>query len=399
MNIKAIAKLPLKAYRAAKNKKDIFNNRLAELSEWHYDHVMDPAFDRERYRKDYSSYWEKLLGGVFRISRIEQEYFAAVNGIRSEAYVPLGVYYFLVNPYLNRWPFRRAYEDKSMFRTLLRIEELPEDAEVRLPQTIVSRMNGKWYAQGKRFCSEAEAAELLADWEGDLIVKPSNDTWGNGVARLRKADISKETLESLKGRYDLNFTIQECIRQHPSMASFHESSVNTVRVMTYYNSRGEYEVLRTIQRFGGGESVVDNASAGGGFCLVSPDGMVSRKVFRHRSLHTGTLPSGAAREIPSYDKILRAALILHRRLPYFDLVGWDIAVDEAGIPVVLEYNCVAPDLGLPQISGGPLFSEKELYVLMPRVFAFRNEVRPFTNRLSWDDKPNYVWSDDYGFYV
>ena len=90
---------------------------------------------------------------------------------------------------------------------------------------------------------------------------------------------------------------------------------------------------------------------------------------------------------------------MHKQLPHFDLVGWDIAVDREGIPVILEYNCVAPSLDLPQIAGGPLFSEEELQAVMPRVFAFKNTPHYFVNQLVWPDKPGYAWCDDYGFYI
>jgi hypothetical protein len=199
--------------------------------------------------------------------------------------------------------------------------------------------------------------------------------------------------------YGLNFTVQQCIKQHTKMASFNESSVNTVRVYTYFNSNGEYEILRTVQRFGGKGSVVDNASAGGGYCLIRSDGIVDRNIFRSLSMGKSQLESGVTKEIPSYDKICCATLELHRRLPYFDLIGWDMAVDEDGIPVVLEYNCVAPSIDIPQTAGGPLFSEEELLKLMPKVFNFRNNVKFAVNQISWEDKDNYLWTDDYSFYV
>ena len=41
-------------------------------------------------------------------------------------------------------------------------------------------------------------------------------------------------------------------------------------------------------------------------------------------------------------------------LPYFDIIGWDFAVDENGEPVCIEYN-VMPEPN--QISCGPTFGE------------------------------------------
>lgn len=203
----------------------------------------------------------------------------------------------------------------------------------------------------------------------------------------------------LNKKYGLNYTVQECVVQHPAMCTFNKSSVNTVRVMTYFNSKGVYECLRTIQRFGGAGAVVDNACSGGGFCNVTPDGVVERRLFKMQSLKVAELSSTVTKEIPSYDMIVKATLALHRQLPYFDLLGWDIAVDEEGIPVILEYNCVAPSLDLPQVSGGPLFSEEELMAIMPKVFAYKNKQHLAVNQLVWEEKSGFVWCDDYGFYI
>lgn len=337
-------------------------------------------------------------GGV-KIPRIEQEYFAAINGIKSEFYVPFGVYYYLINPYLNRWPFRRAYEDKNAFHVHLQLGLLDEDVKIRFPYMVFNRVNGKYYINGLHYATEIEAIQSLVVFGKDVIVKPTFDTWGNGVMKIKSNDINEDTLSMLNKKYGLNYTVQECVKQHPAMATFNQTSVNTVRVMTYFNSKGEYECLRTIQRFGGEGAVVDNACAGGGFCNVTLDGVVERRLFKMQSLQVGELASSVTKEIPSYDMIVKATLALHKQLPYFDLLGWDIAVDEDGIPVILEYNCVAPSLDLPQVSGGPLFSEDELEAIMPKVFAFKNKQHLAVNQLVWDEKPGYAWCDDYGFYI
>ena len=59
-------------------------------------------------------------------------------------------------------------------------------------------------------------------------------------------------------------------------------------------------------------------------------------------------------EIPSYDKVLETVKRLHFQMPFFDLVGWDMAVDELGDPVILEWNA---NTGLSQSAFGPGLGE------------------------------------------
>ena len=44
-----------------KNKSDIFNNKLNEMTEWHY--AMAPEFNIAPYRNDYSTFWLSMGGG------------------------------------------------------------------------------------------------------------------------------------------------------------------------------------------------------------------------------------------------------------------------------------------------------------------------------------------------
>jgi hypothetical protein len=44
----------------------------------------------------------------------------------------------------------------------------------------------------------------------------------------------------------------------------------------------------------------------------------------------------------------------HLYMPWFDLIGWDIAINKEGNPVVIEFN-ITPDLS--QSANGPAFGE------------------------------------------
>ena len=91
---------------------------------------------------------------------------------------------------------------------------------------------------------------------------------GDGVAIHDKEGDGRDTRELfeelLRGK---PLIIEELVVQDPRMAAFHPSSVNTMRVMTWYDG-GEMTILYALVRMGRGGSVIDNASAGGVIAAV-----------------------------------------------------------------------------------------------------------------------------------
>ena len=63
---------------------------------------------------------------------------------------------------------------------------------------------------------------------------------------------------------------EELIKQHPDMAQWNPSSVNTLRVPTFRTSDG-CRILQPFFRTGREGSVVDNAGQGGVFAVFDPD--------------------------------------------------------------------------------------------------------------------------------
>ena len=59
-------------------------------------------------------------------------------------------------------------------------------------------------------------------------------------------------------------------------------------------------------------------------------------------------------QIPCVHKVLNLVKEMHLRLPYFNLIGWDMSVDKDGKPTLIEWNS-APQLS--QVGHGPAFGD------------------------------------------
>ena len=184
-----------------------------------------------------------------------------------------------------------------------------------------------------------------------LICKPLSSTQGKGIVRIRFSDY-----ENLQAVYDdlwsrKKMICEECIVQHPAIAAFNESSVNTIRVLTIVDGLGENRKCHHVYagfRMGRGE-LVDNFHAGGIIASVDPaTGITCMDAIDLSGNHYPTHPvSGLATlgfQLPNWDKVLevteKAALKLAVRIDEegkatgASMVGWDVAITPEGACLV-----------------------------------------------------------------
>lgn len=176
----------------------------------------------------------------------------------------------------------------------------------------------------------------------------------------REKPVSKEDLQQilLKSK---NCILQERVEQGDFANAIYNKSINTLRVITVNNGKGKNEVVGAVLRIGTRQSFpVDNFSQGGGSCLVDVEtgemgpmttlfskNKESRFVFFNNHPDSGTLLKG--KKIPHWIEIKKTLLELMEKLPFFEYIAWDIALQNDGISV-LETN-MKSSLNVFQIHG------------------------------------------------
>lgn len=327
----------------------INTNKEYYWGDWYFkNHVMPADFNYKAHKKKLSPYYEQR---GFKVSMMFADYFSRLNGIHSDRYLSMDLYYFFVIPALNRYDFKDAYLDKNIYSLLF--------PDVKQPVTIVKNMHGHFYRDGEEITMN-QAIEAVMAADGALIIKPTVETCnGEGVAQIQ--DLSAESLRELFEQYDINFIVQEKVKQHPDIQRVNPTSLNSMRLYTYRHVDGTIEFLYPFahMRFGGKNAIKDNVSQGGGTCLIHPDGLVDDRVYRFKNMAVSSLSqetgvSGLV--IPEYQRVIDTLLMMHRRLPYFDFVGWDVTVLPDGEPLLIEFNLV-PSVEGPQMMAGPMFGD------------------------------------------
>ena len=276
------------------------------------------------------------------------EYFYSRTGYFTKEYIPNGFYNCELIPRANIHQLKGPYSDKNMCDFLFPGENIVH--------SILKNMYGYYYYEG-RAVSEEEAIKLCQNLE-KVIIKPSKEAEGRGVRLFSSkngiTDIDGMSVAQLFKEYKRNFMIQEWVKQHDDMAALNPTSVNTIRILSY-RSGMEVLIIYAVVRIGRKGSVIDNQCAAGISTTISKDGYLNKEAFGGFSednierTDTGIVLEGY--KLPSYDKAVEMVKRLHLKLPFFDLVGWDVAIQENGEPVLIEFNS-NPGLSQSAIKSG-----------------------------------------------
>ena len=302
-----------------------------------------------------SSVYFKQLG--FKVPNYVKELYYNYNGIVSDKYISSDIYLFHVFPYLVNRQMMFAYIDKNNYEMLF--------PDVPQPKVIVRNQNGYLsFGRSKDYqlISEEEAVAELSQYSS-FIIKPSIDSGGGyGVRKIKMKDgltCQKETIRQLLDSYKQDYVVQEVVKQYEPLSRLNESSLNTMRIITYRTDEGNLVSLGGFIRFGNNNAEVDNGSRGGLICRLSGDGLIEDRVFFIKSFNRESLRERLGIEnlyVPDFTGVLDFCTGMHSKLNYFDLCGWDIAIGTDGKPVFIELNQY-PDCESFQMVNGPMFGE------------------------------------------
>lgn len=275
------------------------------------------------------------------------QYYYTRNDVFSPKYIPN---YILaeINNALYDVNISKAYDDKNLYYTLF-----PDICQAK---AYINCINGYYYNNGLHLSFE-EALNMVSNL-GHVIIKPAYCSCnGDGVKHLHIYNgidtRSNKSIKNIFADYGKNFVIQEVIQQHHDLAALNPSSVNTIRMVTYRRGE-EIALIYAVMRMGKFGSEVDNTSAGGMTCKIDERGKLSK--YAICSKPAGRFEKNEAGlvfenyQVPCFDKIFDRAQIMHFRMPYFIMIGWDFSVNENNEVVFVEMN--AP-FGLHQPANGP----------------------------------------------
>ncbi|TFB80672.1 hexapeptide transferase [Terrimesophilobacter mesophilus] len=220
---------------------------------------------------------------------------------------------------VNQKPFRHFFADKSEFVQKFAAYTGRESLDVRA----------------------ATSAELesFVRRHGSVIVKVTDSDGGQGIERREAADIPDFDAFRSELLAHRQFLVEQIIPQHPAMTALNPSSVNSLRIITYFDGT-EVHVLARVLKMGNG-GVIDNFAHGGMYTMLDESGVALHAAFDIEGDAYEIHPLSGIRipgfQVPLYREVLALVDEVARIVPEIPYVGWDIAISPDR-PVVIEGN-------------------------------------------------------------
>lgn len=237
---------------------------------------------------------------------------------------------------------RRTYITDAYRNRVCRFINNPRQQAIIMDKYRTAELFADYYRREFMLCENDDQCDAFVHFgmsEGSLVAKPVDDCAGRGVELLHEVDeqgwrSQYRQMMSHRRRY----IVEQRIVQHPLMARWNDSSVNTVRINTILR-HGDVRVLTANMRCGSCGCFVDNCAQGGycanidpvsGIIITSATSKGPEKYDRHPD---SGIPF-AGEQIPCWQQLLDSATACARRLPKLTYVSWDFALTSAGWTLV-----------------------------------------------------------------
>lgn len=261
------------------------------------------------------------------------------NGEFKKGWLPSDYYYLEVLPYLNHH-YKYIAQVKTLSARIIGNQYLPDKFYF---------INGQWYDVYYKKVDKNKISDFLTT--SPLFYKLDDSNRGKGVYKLDSTNFHQMNFEKLGSG-----VLQEAVRQHSFFDQFNPDNVATIRMTTVLNELGEPSIKGSYLRIGRKKET--HVQAHNSIRVsINKDGLLSKECMDADWIRYPSHPdSGASFEgkiIPHYQDAVTIIMGMHKQIPNFRIIGWDIAIDVNGEVKILEYNTNHPAIRYSEASDGP----------------------------------------------
>ncbi len=267
-------------------------------------------------------------------------FYAAFRGEFVEGWLPEDHYVRVVLPQVNG-PYREVGMAKTLTRRMLSSDALPDLAYC---------VHGQWYDTEMEMLSAGAVKDLVFRDSATVIMKVDNAMQGYGVKVFDRADFKPDFFTG-------HSVVQRFIPQARWFDQIVSGSTCTLRVLSALVD-GKPRFVASHLRAGRQRerAIIGTTKL---TLAVSEQGKLGPfasdiRWKRYRS-HPDSGFVFADQQVPRFAEAVELALSLHRKVPHFRLIGWDIAIPDSGPLQLLEWNMNHPGITFHEAASGPCF--------------------------------------------
>lgn len=283
-------------------------------------------------------------------------FYKAATGKFDVKCIPDDIYYTQIDPYFNDWSEGACLDNKIFYRLFF--------PNIKQPPLIAYRWNGYWYDNAAQPTSIEAILELISSKGQTCFIKVAKCSMGgHGIEVINGSRMSIAKMSNIVNSMAGDLVIQEKIIQSDITAKLNESSVNTIRVMTFLRKDGSVKLCSSCLRMGMAGSMVDNASSGGITVGINAStGKLNDTAYSPAGISYDRHPTSDVKFsdiiLPNFGKVIENAKLGALNMPQFRLISWDFAIDKNLDPVLIEANLYVGELEFHQLNNGPIFGDE-----------------------------------------
>ena len=270
--------------------------------------------------------------------------YALMRGHFSEGWIPDNFFGKIVIPRVNK-ELVAVTGFKSFSNIVLRTDALPD---------IAYYVDGVFYNRQMSVIDVHQLRELAAHEEGPVFVKKDHSGRGVGVLKFTSQELTVDNCKRIG-----NCVIQGPIKQHRFFDEIIAGSVATIRITTVKEADGSIGLRAAYLRLGRKDTPWVQSDNSVRVAIIDSNGELDTfgytQDWRRWLYHPDSNTSFANKRIPKFNDAVRLCIELHRKVPHFTILGWDVAVRESEEIAVMEWNSNHCDIKFSEATTGPCF--------------------------------------------
>lgn len=249
--------------------------------------------------------------------------------------------------------FKKSSFERNRFETYYRQLNLIKKMQKSVGGSIIIADNKEWeYRTYSKFIKRnwlllyptdsQEKVYTFINQYNRIFAKPTGEALGRGarIVDCKNKSQIEQLLEDLRYK---PFLLEECLENVEWLKQINPTSLNTLRVFSIVDSKGNTQVFECLLRAGTKGMNIDNWGAGGiVYHLDLKTGIIDRpgvdKCGNKYIYHPDSNIKMVGFSIPNIHDIVDYVCQLAKVVPSARVVGWDIAITNKGLDFV-EMNC------------------------------------------------------------